>query len=99
MQKTTVERRSPESYRKRFTERVASASHRFDKSMKSISPGRGGELSSNQNREQHYHNEVITKDPGAGKTSMTHTEFLRMTNLHSRKAEVLRIATENYKMA
>ena len=93
MQKTTVERRSPQSYRKRFTERVNKTSKKFEKSRNSMSP------SGHKTTDQTTYEYLPAKDPGAGKTSMTHAEFLRMTNLHSRKAEVLRIATENYRMA
>ena len=93
MQKTTVERRSPQSYRKRFTERVTKTSKKFEKGKDSQSPT--GRKPVDQTTLEYF----PAKDPGAGKTSMTHAEFLRMTNLHSRKAEVLRIATENYRMA
>ena len=42
---------------------------------------------------------IKQRDPGAGKSTLTHAEFIKMTNLYERKAEVLRIATENYRLA
>ena len=56
-------------------------------------------MMSRNNMNAHTLSVIKQRDPGAGKSTLTHAEFLKMTNLYERKAEVLRIATENYRLA